>query len=125
MHTPVDTELAFYQGANFFHTIRVYTDSAKTTLADLTGYTARMDIRANLTDSAVLLTLTTENSRITITGASGEIELNVTAADTAGVTMTKERETWVYDLEIVAPSGKVIQLIKGKVPAWREVTRSA
>ena len=86
---------------------------------DLTGRTARMDIRAKLTDTAVLLSLTTENGRITLGTTDGVITLHLTAIETAALTWN----TGVYDLEIVASPGDVTRLLKGSVTVSPEVTR--
>ena len=50
---------------------------------DLTGVTARMQLREKLDSSVVLLELTTENGRIVVDDATKTITLNITAADTA------------------------------------------
>lgn len=88
---------------------------------NLTGYTARMQIRKSATSSAALLELTTENSRITLGGVAGTITLTLTAADTAAITWT----SGVYDLELVDSGGGVRRLIQGAVRVSREVTRTA
>lgn len=88
---------------------------------DLTGYTARMQVRGEIEDVTFLIELTTENNRITLGGAAGTIDLYISAADTEALTW----ETGVYDLELIAPglNGDVIRLVSGAVSVSPEVTR--
>ena len=90
------------------------------TPVNLTGYTARMQIRAKLEDAAFLLELTTGNARIVLTvPASGKFELRLTAAETAALTWTRG----VYDLDLVSSGGAVTRLVSGIVRVSPEVTR--
>lgn len=81
---------------------------------DLTGFTARMSLKSQGTQA---LSLTTENSRITLGGAAGSIVLSVDATTAA----TLVAGSYAYDLELV--SGDVVpvvtRLLKGfvKVPS--------
>lgn len=86
---------------------------------DLTGCTARMQIRATPDATEVLLELTTENGRIALGGTSGEITLLLTPEETAALTWT----SGIYDLELVWASGRVKRLLRGGVAVRREVTR--
>lgn len=87
---------------------------------DLTGCTARSQVRADLQDNQVLLELTTENDRIELGGASGTIRLHLSAADTAAIA----REAGVYDLEIEFPGGRVVRRMAGTVSVSPEQTRA-
>jgi hypothetical protein len=106
------------QGATFTLPITISDDGV---LRDLTGYTARMKIKETVDDIAVLLSLTTENGRITIAADQvtdkGELSLLVTAADTAALDFT----SGVYDLEIISGS-TVTRVLEGKVKLSLEVT---
>ena len=86
---------------------------------DLTGYTARMQIRETLESTTTLEELTTSNGGITLGGTAGTITLLLTATETAALTF----ETAVYDLEIVSGAGVVTRLMHGKVVLVDEVTR--
>ena len=86
---------------------------------DLTGCTARMQLRTEIGASVPLVTLTTENGGIVLGGVAGTIELIITAASTAGFTWT----TAVYDLEVVMANGDVRRLVYGPVTVSLEVTR--
>lgn len=83
---------------------------------DLTGATARMQIRAQL-GGAVLLELTTENGALAITGL-GTITRTLSAAQTAALAWTEG----VYDLEVQYPDGTVQRYLQGAVTVSREVT---
>ena len=85
---------------------------------NLTGYTARMQVRQSKKASSTLLSLTTENSRITLGGAAGTIVLTITATDTAAISWA----TGVYDLEMITGS-TVKRLLEGAVTVSEEVTR--
>jgi len=81
------------QGATFSRQLTWLDDSSSA--VNLTGYTARMQVRETVESSSTLLSLTTENSRIALGGTAGTITLTVTAADTAAVVAGH----YVYDLE--------------------------
>lgn len=84
---------------------------------DLTGCTARMDIRDKLTD-ALALTLTTENSRIILGGTAGTIRFLLSSSDTAGLTLAEKE----YDFELLDSLKAVRRLLKGTVTVSRERT---
>jgi hypothetical protein len=85
---------------------------------DLTGYTARMQIRATIDSDTVLVELTTGDG-ITIDGPAGQIALLLTNEQTAALDWTDG----VYDLELTDPDGNVTRLLKGPVEVDPEVTR--
>jgi hypothetical protein len=87
---------------------------------DLTGYTARMQIRETVDDEDVVLELTTENGGITLGGTNGQITLLIDADDTAALTVDKA----VYDLELIDGSGIVTRLVSGEITVTKEVTRA-
>lgn len=109
-------DLCLQQGATFRRVIRWKADGA---LVDLTGYTARMQIRATAEAATTLLDLTTENNRIALGGAAGTITLSISATDTAALPAGRA----VYDLELVAPDGTVTNLLGGVATIPRNITR--
>jgi len=118
MGSNVYSQMVIKQGATFNTLLTWYSDKARTTLVNLTGYTARMHLRRNVEDAAAYLTLTTENSRIVLGGAAGTIQLTVSAADTAALAVGK----YAYDLELV--NGSVVtRLVEGTIDITREITR--
>ena len=86
---------------------------------NLTGFTARMELREDVDDATVLHSMTTENGGITLGGADGTIDLLVSAANTSGFTFGHA----VYDLELISASGVVTRLLSGTVVVSKEVTR--
>lgn len=112
--------LLIEQGATFKHALLVKQGTGVAAPPmDLTGYTARMQIRAEIDAATPLIELTTENARITITPLEGKVELLISAADTAALTF----ETATYDLELISAAGEVTRLVQGNVKLSREVTR--
>lgn len=85
---------------------------------DLTGWTARMDIRASISAASPLHQLTTENGGITLGDAAGTIDLLISATDTEAFTF----DSGVYDLEMVNGS-EVTRLLKGSIKVSKEITR--
>ena len=104
------------QGATFERLIIVRNPDES--LFDFTDYTARMHIREEIDSSSIQVSLTTENGGITLGDADGTINLYLSAENTA--TLDDEG---VYDLELIAPSGRIHRLLKGKVRVDLEVTR--
>ena len=87
---------------------------------DLTGCTARMHVRASVASPDVLLSLSTDDGRITLGGPLGTIALRLPADVTAALSFVAA----VYDLELVHPDGTVRRLLAGQVKLSPEVTRA-
>lgn len=86
---------------------------------DLTGFTARMQLREKLDSTTPLVELTTENNGIVIDNTNKNISLYVSATATAALTFS----TAVYSLELVSAGGEVTTLINGTITLLKEVTR--
>lgn len=113
-------DLLIEQGATFKHRLLVKQGSGTSApAADLTGYTARMQIRTEVEATTALISLTTENGRITITPEDGQLDLYISAEDTEAL----DFETGVHDVEIVSAGGEVTRIVQGKVKLSPEVTR--
>lgn len=111
-------KLEILQGATFRKRLTWKTGSPAAPV-DLTGFSARMQVRGEITDTAILIELTTVNGGITLGGAAGTIDLYISDTDTTAMTW----ESGVYDLELVAPSNDVTRLVGGTVVVSPEVTR--
>jgi len=109
-------DLLIEQGATFSQVI-TYKESG--VAVNLTGYTARMQVRATLESASTLVELTTANSRIALGGTAGTITLTISATDTEALTAGRG----VYDLELVSGSGIVTRLLQGVATISRNVTR--
>lgn len=86
---------------------------------DLSGMTARMQIRARVDSDTVIHELTTENGGITINNTTKEIRLKISAASTAGFSFGQA----VYNLEMIDSLGSVNNFARGTVTLTKEVTR--
>lgn len=103
------------QGATEVRTFTWKTSAG--TPIDLTGYTARMQLRPMLTSETKLLDLTTENGGITLGGVNGTVVVTISASQTAALT-----RGGVYDLELV--NGPIVtRFVQGTVSISKEVTR--
>jgi hypothetical protein len=109
-------DILIEQGATYSQVI-TYKDNG--VAVNLTGYTARMQVRATLESASTLVELTTANSRIALGGTAGTITLTISATDTAALTSGRG----VYDLELVSGSGIVTRLLQGVATISRNVTR--
>jgi len=109
-------DILIEQGATFSQVI-TYKDNG--VAVNLTGYTARMQVRSTLESATTVVELTTANGRIALGGAAGTITLTISATDTAGLTAGRG----VYDLELVSGSGIVTRLLQGVATISRNVTR--
>lgn len=104
------------QGSTFSRTI-TYKDSSGSAI-DLSGYTARMQLRRNIDDASAIIELTTSNGRIALGGVAGTVTLTIAASDTAALSPVEG----VYDLELVT-GDTVEKLLAGTFTIQREVTR--
>lgn len=77
---------------------------------DLTGWTAKHEIRSSIDSTDVLNSLTTENGGITL-GADGSITLHMTAAQSTALGAING----VYNLELIDPTGIVWRFAEGAV----------
>lgn len=110
-------DLELEQGATFALTV-TWRDSASAPI-NLTGYTARMQIRKTVSAPTTILSLTDANGGLTLGGAAGTIAIAISATQTAAITAS----AGVYDLELVAANGFVTRVLEGSVNISKEVTR--
>jgi hypothetical protein len=110
-------DLVIEQGATFRRTITYL--QADGSPRDLTGYTAKMQIK-DVIGGTTLYELTTENGRIIIDGPNARISMEILDTVTSGFTWTHG----VYDLEISSPEATptVTRLVQGSVTVTPEVT---
>lgn len=108
--------LTIDQGATLDRLI-TWTNAAGTPY-DLSGWTARMQIRDKPGGSSLYQTLTTDDSTIVLGGAAGTIRLVLAAATTSAWTW----QTGHYDLELTNPDGAVTRLLQGKATLSPQVT---
>lgn len=107
------------QGADWFFNV-TYEQPAGTPV-NITGYTAALQIRSLPPSTTAVLTLTTQNGGITITGATGLVAMHATSVQTALII----EGTYVYDLEIYSYANPSIttRLVQGQAIVSAQVTR--
>ncbi len=112
--------LSIEQGATFRLPITWKTGTPRT-VVNLTGYTARMQLRRVVTDELPLISITdtlSSEGQVILGGVLGTIEVFIT--DTA----TEELVSGgVYDLELIAPNDDVKRLVQGRFSLSLNVTR--
>lgn len=116
-----ELNLTIEQGATF--DLSMTWEDSEGQARDLTGYTARMQIRDVIGSANLYAELTTDNEKIRIDDnpATGKLYLHIPASETE----TYDWYTGVYDLELVTMSGEeeyVVRLLGGKVTVSKEVT---
>lgn len=111
-------DITIEQGAKFERNIRVRNNDG--TAKDLTGYSARMQVRSYVDSPTVLLEASTANGMITINNPAGIVTIEVGADTTTPL-------SWIvaiYDVEIfTVDPAEVIRILNGSVTLSLEVTR--
>ena len=112
--------LAIEQGSTWRHGLALKAGlSANAPALDLTGYTALMQLRTDVGAHDILVELSVENTRITISAVDGRIDLVLTAAETAALIFDRA----VYDLKVESAGGEVTRVLQGVVTLGKQVTR--
>jgi hypothetical protein len=116
------------QGSSFLRTLEIekpdlVTDPTGQTYEDfdLTGYTARMQVRRTIESSSTLVELTTQNLGLEINPTGDTVNLikiSMAASVTASI-----NSSGVYDLEVINGDGFVSKVVKGAFNLIPEVTR--
>lgn len=119
--TPATVLFRLFQGATFSEPVTLY--DANSALIDLTGYSARLQARRDITDATAVFTLSSTDGSIVLGGAAGTITLKLTAATTAAMTIDYDGEFWVHDLLLTAPDTSVQRTYQGVIIASPAVTR--
>ena len=111
-------DLVLAQGANNPFAFIYYTDDTKTSTVDLSGYTARAQVRRHV-GGDVYLDLT---PMITLGGTDGRIDVVVPAAVTEALEIASPF-SGVWDLELVDATAVPVRFAEGKVTIDPDVTR--
>ena len=115
----VSYNLVIDQGADWFFTVTY--ENPNGTPINITGYTAALQVRSLPSTPTAVLSLST-GAGITITGATGVIEIHATAEQTRII----DEGTYVYDLEITSPATPDAirtRIVQGQAIVSAEVTR--
>lgn len=97
-------------------------------LHDLTGYSAAMQVRADYDADTAVLDLSSGDGDIVLAATAPNVKVEATPAATRAIPVAAGgsapwRQTYVYDLEITDPSGRVTRLLQGRAVVVEEVTR--
>jgi hypothetical protein len=84
---------------------------------DLTGWSARLQIRRSPT-SPLLAEASTTNGRIVIDPLAGRVDIKLEPAATQAITAKSAK----YDLELESPEGDVYRLLQGNVTIDDNIT---
>jgi hypothetical protein len=114
--------LLIRQGADFGFTANLRGPDGVTPM-NLTGCSARAQIRKRATDSALTIALTCT----VVDALTGSLSISLTNLQTAGLvageSVSEAASKYVWDCEFVDSLGRVIPLFYGPVNVFREVTR--
>lgn len=84
---------------------------------NLTGCTARAQVRPDVSSNTVLFDMTTANGMLTLGGSAGTIRITITDEATA------DARSGVYDLFIDFPGGTSVRRMAGSFTVTAGVTR--
>jgi hypothetical protein len=117
-------DICIFQGATFSQTLYWEVGNPPAPV-NLTGYTAKLQVRSSHKSKVVILELSTSNGRITLgTGGdmtTGAINLSISATDTAQLSICDDAKP-VYDLEMTS-GATVSRILQGNVIIAPEVTK--
>lgn len=108
---------AIEKGATYRHTL-TWLQPDEITPVNLTGCTAKAQVRETVNSATALVELSTENGRITITPLLGKFSFYISDEDTASLSGLGG----VYDLEVYFTNGDTVRLTQGKWAFSPEVT---
>lgn len=113
----VRRDITIPQGGIFRMNIAV--QNSDKTVRDLTGYSARMQVRESVSSLVTLVEATTANGYITISLVSGIVMVLIPSDITEAMVWS----AGVYDLEIYTDDTDVERLVEGNAALSLEVTR--
>jgi hypothetical protein len=106
--------LDLVQGDDYVATVTV--TNANGTPADISGYTAKAQIRQDVADEA---------RRVDVEIATAVASPNVTLTIPHAITQTLTAASYVWDLQLTSAGGQITTILAGTVVVTREVTRAA
>jgi len=111
-------DIIIEQGADF-RLAMIWKSGTPAVPVDLSGYTARMQIRVTHASKTPLVSFATGGGGITLNADPGLIDARLAAAATALLPIISA----VYDLELISLTGAVRRFVEGKANITPEVTR--
>lgn len=120
---PASVPLSIWQGQTY--DVQLALQDASGNPIDLTGFTAQMMLRSDVTDPTPLLTWGTTTGEIVLGGTAGTLSFNVTGAATQNIPTGNEPTSYVYDVLLtnsaVPPFSQ--RIVQGTVVVYPAVTR--
>ncbi len=110
-------DITIDKGASFEESITWTTEEKKP--VDLTGATAKMQIRKTVESANAILSISSLSREIKLGGKDGTIHIEIPPRLTSKIT----ESTGVYDLTVSWPTGRVVRLLGGSVKFIKGVTR--
>jgi len=95
-----------------------YTEDDEVTPIDLTGASAKMQVRDTKGGSKLAFTLTSPSGGITIDGPTGTLDVKMTPTQTGKMFFPKS----AYDIMVIDSNGNKIKLLEGFMTLSRSVT---
>lgn len=87
---------------------------------NVTGWSARLTVRASFAATTVTTDFTVQNNRVVVGGADGKFTFSMTATDCAALPAPF---TGVYEIEVTQADGTVHRAASGTVTILPEVVR--
>ena len=119
-----EADICIFQGATFSQTL-IWEVGNPPAPVNLTGYSAKLQVRSSHKSKAVIIELSTSNGRISLgTGGdmtTGAINLFISAANSGELSVCEEVKA-VYDLEMTS-GYTVSRILQGNVIIVPEVTK--
>ena len=120
-------DIVMQQGSNYSLVLTVKDSNGNN--KDLSGYSARMQIRPSYGSSIITESLSTGSGDITIDTGNSNIYISLSAERTANIKVDLSgnkkppSSSYVYDMEFIDSNDFTYKLIYGDVTVYGEVTR--
>lgn len=110
---PSNADISIYQGDDWTGIVGVVNEDG--TPADITGYTAKAQIRRSIADTDPVVVV-----EITAIVASPLVNLSIPHTQTVALS-----GMYVWDLQLIGPTGGITTILKGRAKVDPEVTRDS
>ncbi len=124
----VNKNIIVDQGSTFIEKWNILNEGNPTdTPLDLTGYSARMQVRNREDDITPVLSFTSTSASpelvFTAPASQGQVVLTIPDSTTSSLSFRGDIMSGIYDLEIVSPAGIVTRITEGGFILNKEITR--
>lgn len=124
---PGSVALSIWQGQTYDQQFLLQDSSSPPIPIDLTGFTAQMMLRNDVSDAAPVTTWGTSSGEIVLGGANGVLSFNVPGAESLALPTGDEPTAYVYDILLTSASTPPFtqRVMQGVVIVYPAVTRPA